>query len=63
MRDFFQVLRQKEADIERVRREINALRSVLPLLADDADGIEYDTEAPLSESEFRETGTEGARRR
>jgi hypothetical protein len=63
MRDFFQVLRQKEADIERVRREINALRSVLPLLADDADGIEYDTDVPLSESEFRETGTESARRR
>ena len=63
MRDFFQVLRQKEADIERVRREINALRSVLPLFADDADGIEYETDVPLSESEFRETGTESARRR
>ena len=32
MRDLYQVLRQKELDLERTRKEIEALRSVIPLL-------------------------------
>ena len=37
MRDLYQILRQKELDIERIRREIEALQSVIPLLSDDID--------------------------
>ena len=37
MSDFYEVLRQKEMAIERVRREIAALKFVVPLLADDGD--------------------------
>jgi hypothetical protein len=35
MKDPYSVLRQKEKDVERVRKEIQALRTVIPLLADD----------------------------
>jgi hypothetical protein len=31
----YKVLREKEQDVERVRKEIHALRTVIPLLADD----------------------------
>ena len=34
MRDFFQVLREKELEIIRVREEIEALRCIIPLLED-----------------------------
>jgi hypothetical protein len=37
MNDFYEVLRQKELAIERVRKEIAALKFVVPLLADDGD--------------------------
>ena len=40
MKDLSQVLRQKEMDIERVRKEIKALHFVIPLLAEDADRFE-----------------------
>ena len=36
MKDFFEILRQKEQAIERVRKEIAALKFVAPLL-DDGD--------------------------
>jgi hypothetical protein len=36
MKDVYAVLRQKEAEILRVRREIEALRSIIPLLADES---------------------------
>ena len=35
MKDIFQVLLQKEQEILRVRQEIEALRFVIPLLADE----------------------------
>lgn len=35
MRDLYQVLRQKELDLERTRAEIEALRSVIPLLSEE----------------------------
>jgi len=35
MKDVWDVLRQKEEDLERVGREIQALLTVIPLLADD----------------------------
>jgi hypothetical protein len=34
LRDFYEVLREKEDAIEQVRREVEALRSVTPLLSD-----------------------------
>ena len=34
MRDVYQVLREKELEISRVRQEIEALRAAIPLLAD-----------------------------
>jgi len=37
MRDLYQVLRQKELDLERTRKEIEALRSVIPLLCEEAE--------------------------
>jgi hypothetical protein len=35
MKDVYEVLRQKEADTERVRREIRALLLVIPMLIDE----------------------------
>jgi len=55
MKDLFQVLRQKELDIERVRKEIEALHFVIPLLAEEADWIENG----LAPTRFRATGTAG----
>lgn len=37
MQDIYEVLREKEAAIEQVRREIEILRLACPLLADEAD--------------------------
>ena len=37
MKDAYEILRQKEVAIERVRKEIAALRFVAPLLTDDSD--------------------------
>ena len=61
MNDLSQVLRQKEIDIERVRKEIKALHFVIPLLAEDADWIENGLAPPLSVSQFRGTGTAGVK--
>jgi hypothetical protein len=55
MKDFFQVLRQKELDIERVRKEIEALHFVIPLLAEEADWIENGLAPPR----FSAIGTAG----
>ena len=35
MRDLYQVLREKEMDIIRIRQEIEALRAILPLISDE----------------------------
>lgn len=40
MKDLHEVLQEKELDVRRVQREIEALHSVIPLLADDADWLE-----------------------
>jgi len=37
MKDVYEILRQKEIAIERIRKEISALRFVVPLLVDDGD--------------------------
>ena len=36
MRDIYQVLYHKEQKLQRVRREVEVLRTIIPLLADDA---------------------------
>jgi hypothetical protein len=63
MKDLYQVLSQKEMDVERVRREIKALHFVIPLLAENADWIENGLAAPLSISQFRGTRTADVTRR
>jgi hypothetical protein len=37
MKNLYQLLRQKELDLERVHREVTALRAVVPLLAEGND--------------------------
>jgi len=37
MKDLYQVLRQKELAVEQVRKEIEALRFVTPLLSEDTE--------------------------
>lgn len=37
MRDVYQVIHEKELEIVKVRHEIDALRSILPLLMDEED--------------------------
>jgi hypothetical protein len=54
MKDPYQVLQQKKTEIERVRREIEALHLVIPLLAENADWAENGLALPGSHS--RETG-------
>jgi hypothetical protein len=61
MNDLHQVLSQKQRDIERVRREIDALRFVIPLLAEDADRTEHALAPPLSFPQFRGTAPEGVK--
>ena len=58
MKDLYQVLRQKQMDIERVRRELEALHLVIPLLAEDADWVEQGLASPRSVSQFRGTGVQ-----
>ena len=54
MKDLYLVLEQKKTEIERVRREIEALHFVIPLLAENADWVENGLALPGSHS--RETG-------
>jgi hypothetical protein len=50
MQDPQSVLRQKGLDLERVRKEIQALLTVIPLLADEQPSSDVMNEAPLSSS-------------
>jgi hypothetical protein len=50
VRDVYEVIRDKEVEITRVRHEIEALRSILPLLTDEADddvAVDAPAYAPL----------------
>jgi hypothetical protein len=42
MKDIYEVLHQKEADLARVHKEIESLKIVAPLLADDAVQKNFD---------------------
>jgi hypothetical protein len=59
MKDLYQVLEQKKMEMERVRREIEALHFVIPLLAEDADWIDNWLASPGSQ--FREAGIASAK--
>ena len=56
MRDIYEVLREKENSIKRVRREVEALRSVTRLLADETGARSNSPELPVARRELR-TGT------
>jgi hypothetical protein len=63
MKDPCEVLQQKEADLSRVRNEIESLRLIAPLLSDDLPADEPEKkpttgEKPLDASS-EATGTEG----
>jgi hypothetical protein len=57
MHDLYRVLRQKEMDCERVRREIQALQFVIPLLAEDTER----EAAPVSTLQSRRNGSGGTK--
>jgi hypothetical protein len=62
MKDVYQLLRKKESDVERLRHEIDSLRTAAPLLADDE--IEKELKGESGEDtgaapESRNTGTDG----
>ena len=46
MKDVYQVLREKELDVTRVRKEIEALRFAIPLLAEGADSMDVVAAVP-----------------
>jgi len=46
MRNVYEVLRDKEAQLRQVQGEVEALRLSAPLLADEADGPELVTRGP-----------------
>jgi hypothetical protein len=50
------VLREKETDIVRVRKEIEALHSVIPLLAENRDFVEHGMAPPPPRLKARTTG-------
>ena len=62
MKDIYQLLREKEADVERVRREIEAMRLTISLLEDEPS-TDIERKQPVSEAEpiaeADQTGTEG----
>lgn len=59
MTDFYQVLRQKEMDIERVRREIEALRFVIPMLAEDTQPVSVPVSPSLEWPDVPQSGRNG----
>ena len=47
MRDVYQVIHEKELEIVKVRHEIDALRSILPLLTDDEEDDDVPVDGPV----------------
>ncbi len=56
MKDVNLVLREKELDIVRVRKEVEALHLAIPLLAEDQDWVEHGLTSPPP-SQSQGTGT------
>jgi hypothetical protein len=60
MKDIYEVLRQKERDIVRLRIEVEALLFVIPLLVDDRDPAQDANAAAADSFAYSEvTGTTG----
>jgi hypothetical protein len=59
MRDLSEVLEQKKMELESVRREIEALHFVIPLLAEHADWIEHGLASLVSQ--YRRRGPASAK--
>ena len=57
MKDVNLVLREKELDIVRVRKEVEALHLAIPLLAEDRDWVEHGLASPPASSPSQGTGT------
>lgn len=53
MKNIYEVLRQKETDLERVREEIEALRCVIPLLTEAGIQPAVSHEMPVSGGQQR----------
>lgn len=56
MKDLYQVLREKEVDLERIRKEIEALRVVTSILSEDPDA-DKNAKPSLVTSQSRWTGS------
>jgi len=60
VKDLFDVLHQKEADLARVRLEVDSLRVAAPLLADDDAEYKKPVQTTISLlSDVEPTGTDG----
>lgn len=63
MKDVQEILRQKEEECERVHKEIDALRLVIPLLEDDnrsdSEGRKQPEHASEAAAQAEGTGTDG----
>ena len=57
VKDVNLVLREKELDIVRVRKEVEALHLAIPLLAEDQDWVEHGLASPPPSSRSQGTGT------
>lgn len=55
LRNIYEVLREKEDAIERVRHEVEALRTVAPLLADEIFDLDPEIRARLVEATERDS--------
>ncbi len=62
MKSVYQVLRQKELDLQRVRGEVAALHTVIPLLAEASDWFEQGGVVKLDLPQDRGEGEDVAQR-
>jgi hypothetical protein len=63
VKDVSRVLQEKKLDIERLRKEIEALHLAIPLLAESRDWVEHGLAWPPPSSQSQGTGTSGLPRR
>ena len=59
MKDLSELLEQKKMELESVRREIESLHFVIPLLAEDVDWIEHGLASPVTQ--YRRRGPASAK--
>ncbi len=58
MRDIHELLTEKESELERVRKEIQSLHAVIPLLEDERPGFEPDRK-PVSSAHVAGAASSG----